>query len=174
MVHLYVGDGKGKTTAALGLALRAAGFGKKVYFAQFLKDKKWPCGEKQAVERYGLNILIERFDDQVHPIFCRDKKFEPAKVKMSTRTALTKIAGILKTKRYSLVVLDEILNAWSAGLVSLAQLEKIVKSAGTVELVLTGRVAPVRLVKLADYVSRVQAVKHPFDRGVISRKGVEY
>jgi len=174
MLHLYIGDGKGKTTAALGLAIRAAGWGKKVYLAQFLKDKKWPCGEKQAVQRHGLDILMERFDSQIHPIFCRDKKFDSGKVKKSTRTALAKIAKVLKSKKYHLVILDEILNSWKAKLVSLAQLKKIAKSAGAAELVFTGRVAPAQLIKLADYVSLIKAVKHPFRSGIRGRKGIEY
>lgn len=174
MVHLYIGDGKGKTTAALGLALRAAGFKKKVYVAQFLKGKTLPSGFINATGCIDLPLKIERFKHQIHPFFTARGKYDRNKMRNSTEVALAKVERFIERKKYDVIVLDEILNSLQARLCSKRRLKTIIAKAGKVELVLTGRTAPQDFIDCADYVSVVKKIKHPFDEGVTAREGIEY
>jgi len=174
MVHYYIGNGKGKTTAALGLALRASGWGKSVYIAQFLKDKNLKSGEIEALKKAGLNIKIERFNDQIHPIFLNKREVNARKTKSSVRTSLKNIAEFLKKSEYDLIILDEIFSILSSGFTTIRDLSELIKKAGNVELVLTGRTCPPSLFKKADYISFVKDIKHPFRKGIKARRGVEY
>jgi len=174
MVHLYIGKGKGKTTAALGLILRAAGFGKRVYFAQFLKSATTESGELNALKKGKLNITIKKFTDQVHPLFFKKGAFDKKKLKSSIDAALEKVLTIMRQGRYDVIVLDEILNALTGGFCSKTLLKQIIARAAKAELILTGRDAPADIIARADYVSRINKVKHPFDRGVLARRGIEY
>ncbi|UCG35221.1 MAG: cob(I)yrinic acid a,c-diamide adenosyltransferase [Candidatus Omnitrophota bacterium] len=172
MVHVYIGDGKGKTTASLGLALRALGWGKRVYIAQFLKDPNSPCGEIKALKK--IKIRIDRFKNQIHPIFLKKGEFDHAETKKSVEQSLKKIAEILRGRKYDVIILDEILNVLALRLCSQKDLKRIINKAKATELILTGRSAPGVLLKLADYVSCIKKVKHPFDKKVSARKGIEY
>lgn len=174
MVQLYIGDGKGKTTAAFGLALRALGWGKKVYIGQFLKDGRFPCGECKALNKSRLKLTFDRFSGQSHPVFSSKDKFDREKVKRSVAKALNKVDKAITTGKYDLVILDEVLNALTAGFFTQARLKRIIKKVGKTELVLTGRDAPAGLIKSADYVSLISKIKHPFDRKILARKSIEY
>lgn len=175
MVHLYLGTGKGKTTAACGLALRAAGSGKKVYIAQFLKGKEISSGLIKAFSRTDLPVVLERFADQTHPFFKKKEKDRSSKkVIESTSSALKKIADYLKNKEYDLIVCDELLNSLESGFSTLDQIRELVTNAGSCELIFTGRTAPQELIDMADYVSNIEKVKHPFDKGTKAREGIEY
>ena len=174
MVHLYIGDGKGKTTAALGLALRAVGFGKKVYVAQFLKDKRFPSGVMHASSCVDLPLKIERFSPQVHPLFSKGTKVQKENVRQSTESALNKVELFIQKKKYDVIVLDEVLNSLSARLCTKQRLKALIAKAHDIELILTGRTAPLDFIKAADYVSEIKKVKHPFDKGVKAREGIEY
>ena len=171
MLHLYIGDGKGKSTAAIGLALRAAGAGKKVCFCQFLKDSKFGCSEEKPLKKAG--IVIERFKGQTHPLFDKDGK-KSFSTKKSVDAAFLGIDKIIAGKKFDIIVLDEALNVWGAGLISGERLYDVAVSAYGRELILTGRGAPPALVKLADYVSLIKKIKHPFDKKIFARKGIEY
>jgi len=175
MVHLYIGRGKGKTSAACGLALRAAGAGKRVYIAQFLKGQHLPSGLVKAFSGSGLSVDIERFRDQVHPLFTENREaVSDRQVISSTSEALRKIAVYLKKRKYDLIVCDELLNSLEAGFCTLAQIKELVDSSGDCELVFTGLSSPQELIGIADYVSRIDKIKHPFDKGAEPRKGIEY
>ncbi|UCD15502.1 MAG: cob(I)yrinic acid a,c-diamide adenosyltransferase [Candidatus Omnitrophota bacterium] len=175
MVHFYIGDGKGKTTAALGLALRLAGFNKKAYIGQFLKDVKRVSGEIEFVKRVKTSVVIERFRGQIHPMFLKKgEKADAKKLKESIRKALLKIEGYINQKKFDLIVLDEILNAVGLRACPKAVLKRIIKKGASIEIILTGRRAPSDLIKLADYVSLIKKVKHPFDKGICARRGIEY
>lgn len=174
MIHLYIGDGKGKTTAAFGLALRALGWGKKVYVAQFLKDIHYPSGIIKAINVYGLKIKVERFEDQIHPIFLPKDKINRSVIKKSVNKAVSRIEQFIRQKKFDMIILDEILNALDAGFVTESKLSHVIENAQDVELVFTGRLAPQSIVKAADYVSRIKKIKHPFDKNVFARKGIEY
>lgn len=172
LVHIYYGSGKGKTTAGLGQALRAWGWGKRIIIFQFLKKKDFPAGEIRATEKLGKNLEIIRFA-QEHPMFnpCADKR----KLKKAITESLELVRGIIEKENYDLVILDEILNAVDEGFVAESKVIDLIKdkSANT-ELILTGRSASPRLVALADYVSEIKEIKHPFRRGIKARRGIEY
>lgn len=181
MVHVYTGDGKGKTTASLGLALRAIGNNLRVHMIQFLKSGF--TGEIYsskklgfAIEQFGVDALRER---QKHIQEFADRTgrfvFQPdIEEKEAAMQALEHAKKIIKSGDFDLVILDEINCALDKELINLNDVLELVKNHGTVELVLTGRDAPKELMEAADYVSVVRMAKHPWQRGIKARKGIEY
>lgn len=168
LIHVYTGDGKGKTTAAVGLAVRAAGSGMKVLFAQFLKGQ--PTGEITPLERLGVTVVRS---DEV-------KKFIPNMTPQELeecRAAQQRVLDAVKAEigRYDLAVLDEVCAAVTTGMIDIGDVIALIENRprGT-EIVLTGRDAPQRFIELADYVSKIKPLKHPFERGIGARKGIEY
>lgn len=171
LVHIYTGEGKGKTTAALGLALRAAGCGCKVYFLQFFKDGCFTCGEADAVKKLGRNFKFKRFDI-AHPRF---KKVEPPELKSRLKKAVDEARKIIKSAGFDLVILDEIIVGTSQGFIKEAVITALIRNKpATVELILTGRGATKKLINAADYVTYMKDVKHPFRAGICARKGIEF
>lgn len=172
LIHIYTGDGKGKTTAAVGLAVRACGVGMKVLFVQFLKSLE--TGEISSLERLAPSIDILRG--------CNCKKFVYSMSAEEFDTAKQEAAQIfedIKTRlcsgQYDMVVLDEILGTISVGFIhQKAVIELIQTKPEKVELIMTGRGATQELIEAADYVSEIKALKHPYDNGVSARKGIEY
>ena len=166
MIQVYTGRGKGKTTAALGLALRAAGAGLKVYIAQFIKGKT--CSEHRALKKFK-NIKIEQFGSG-----CFVKKIKKEDEKLF-KSGLTAAKKALKNKKYDLVIMDEINVALKLGLLDCNELIRILKRVPRKrEVILTGRDAPCGILELADLVSEIKEVKHYFRKGVSARKGIEY
>jgi cob(I)alamin adenosyltransferase len=169
LVHVYTGNGKGKTTAALGLTIRVAGHGGRVAFIQFMKG--WPYyGEISGLASLeGVDHIITGrpdFVDRVHP--------DPVDV-AEARRGFEKSAALLKAGKHDLVVLDEILVAIDFGMLSTFQtVEALASRARHVEVVLTGRGAPHELIEYADYVTEMMERKHPFRKGIPGRKGAEY
>lgn len=171
LVHIYRGEGKGKTTAALGLALRAAGRGFKVIMVQFMKSS--PTGELVSLQKLE-NVTVLR--GGLPPGFSWQLD-DGQKTRMRAehdrifKEAVTLCGG---DGERMLLVLDELLGAWEGGFIDrktvLSFLEN--KPQG-LEVVLTGRHADERLCALADYISEVRKIKHPYDRGVPAREGVE-
>ncbi len=181
LVHIYTGDGKGKTTASLGLALRAVGSSLRVHMIQFLKSGV--TGEIYSAKKLGFSI--EQFgadalkEKQRHLQEFADRTssfvFQPdIEEKEAAMQGLEHAKKIIKSGDYDLVVLDEINCALDKSLIPLNEVLEIVKSHGNVELILTGRDAPKELMDAADYVSIVNRVKHPWQKGIKARKGVEY
>lgn len=173
LVHIYTGEGKGKTTAALGLALRAVGCGCKVSFFQFFKDGVFPCGEADAIKKLGANFKFKRFDIP-HPMFqCKSKN--PEAISKKLRIALKEVSKAINSGKFDLVVLDEILIGVSQGFIDEKVILDIIKKKPDMsELVLTGRGATKKLIAVADYVTYMKAVKHPFNNGVRARKAIEF
>lgn len=174
-VHIYTGDGKGKTTAALGMAIRAAGWGWRVLIIQFLKGGK-DYGERKAVDvlsiKYkGLSIKMES---------CGRKKFvDPKKLTKKDFEEVEKAIKIweteMKSGKWEMIILDEINVAIKFGLVSLEKVLTLIKEKPrNIELVLTGRWAHPKIKELADYVSEIKEIKHPYKKKIKARKGVEY
>jgi cob(I)alamin adenosyltransferase len=168
-VQVYTGDGKGKTTAALGLALRAAGHGLSVYMIQFMKGSE-NYGELTAargvpgfvIEQSGRDEFVDR--ENPAPI---DVEF--------ARAALAKARDALRSGEYDFVILDEVNVALDFGLVKLEDvLELIAERPEHVELVLTGRAAHPEIMRRADLVSEVLKIKHHYDAGIAAREGIEY
>lgn len=170
LVQIYYGKGKGKTTAAFGLAVRAAGQGFRVYIAQFLKPNH--SGELKSVSLLE-NITLEKIN---HDSFLGEISQE-----LRTKTIdiyskkLPQIEKYLSEKKYDLVILDEILNAFALGLVSEENLKGLLAARNPqVELVLTGRSAPAWLIEEANLVTEVKLIKHPYQRKIPARRGIEF
>jgi cob(I)alamin adenosyltransferase len=166
-VQVYTGDGKGKTTAALGLALRAAGAGLKVYIGQFIKNADY--SELRTLRRLSDCITIEQFGRGCFLLTAPDQADIDA-----ARQALATIGGILASGAFDLVIADEINVAFALGLLNEDDLLALMaRRPKAVELVLTGRGAPPSVLERADLVTEMRAIKHYYDQGVLARKGME-
>lgn len=166
-VQVYTGDGKGKTTAALGLALRAAGHGMRTYIGQFMKGQHY--GELDALRDHP-HITIEQYGD---PRCIRHEEVTPEHVAQARR-GLERARQAMLSREYAIVVLDEANVAIWFGLLEVGEvLGFLDERPETVEVVLTGRRAPEELIERADLVTEMRAVKHTYERGVGARKGIE-
>ena len=166
-VQVYTGSGKGKTTAAMGLALRAAGAGLKVFMGQFLKAA--PCGERRALRRFRGNVTVKTYGRRC---FVRGT---PSDADVQAAAAGLKHAeSALVSGKYDVVILDEVCVAVRLGLLAVGAVLSVVdrKPVG-VELVLTGRNAHRRIIERADLVTEMRQVKHYYARGVKARRGIE-
>lgn len=175
LVQIYTGDGKGKTTAAFGLALRAAGQGNKVLIYQFLKPASVDTGERFALQSGTLNIRVESLDVPWDMAESFEDKKQVANAKVAISEALGKLAQTAEEKVYDFVILDEIVFCLSKGLAKLEDIKKIIdKRDPAVEIVLTGRGATKELIAMADLVTETKNIKHPFDKGIEARRGIEF
>jgi cob(I)alamin adenosyltransferase len=203
LIHIYTGYGKGKTTASLGLAMRAIGQGYKACMIQFLKGGKY-TGEYITAHTNLVGLEIYQFgkdcvkeDTQLRldgfsqrPIprnshtmvrgvsfcgDCRDCFTINEAEKQDTQKGLAFAKRSVASGEYDLVILDEICGAISQELIKVEDIVALAKSKSkTTELVFTGRDAPQELVALADYVSEIRHVKHPYDKGIAARRGIEF
>jgi len=175
LIQIYTGDGKGKTTAALGLALRAAGAGKKVFIFQFLKPKSIDSGERMILSKAVPAITLDYLDLPWDMAKSFDNPNEVDRILPAIRQALEKIAVSAKNKTYDLIILDEIVFCLSKGLADLADITNLINNRDrSVEIVLTGRSATPELIGLADLVTEMKNIKHPFDNGTRARYGIDY
>ena len=167
LVQVYTGEGKGKTSAALGLALRAIGRGLKVYVVMFLKGG-FDYGEKYIVDRLP-NLKLTAFGTGEFIKLPTEEDFEEA------GKALELAKKIVSSGEYDIVILDEINVALNLRLIGVDEVIHLIKSKPKhVELILTGRYAPPEVIEVADLVTEMREVKHPYTRGVSPRKGIEY
>jgi cob(I)alamin adenosyltransferase len=166
MIQVYTGEGKGKTTAALGLALRATGARLRVYIAQFIKSRSY--SELKALRRMK-NIKVEQFGRG-----CFIKT--PGQTdKDLARRGLEKIKTVIQENSYDIIILDEINVALHLGLVASGEVLELVKLCpADAEIILTGRDAPDEIIACADLVSEIKEVKHYFKKGVKARRGIEF
>lgn len=170
LIHIYCGDGKGKTTAAIGLAVRCAGRGNKVLLVQFLKSRD--SGELYSLARLpdievmrgkeSKKFTFQMNDEEKHVLLLEhNKMFEQVLEK-------------IKTGNYSLLILDEVIGAVNARVFDLHKLTAFLRSKPeNLEVVLTGRNPAPELLELADYVSEMRKIKHPMDKGIMAREGIE-
>jgi len=175
LVQIYTGDGKGKTTAAFGLALRAAGQGNKVLIYQFLKPPSLDIGERFALQLGAVRIRVEALD--VPWDMAKSFKDEQAVIRMKAAISevLERIAETAEKRFYDVLILDEIVFCLSKGLAKLEDIKNIIdKKDPAVEIVLTGRGATKELIAMADLVTEMKNVKHPFDKGMTSRRGIDF
>lgn len=175
LVQIYTGDGKGKTTAAFGLALRAAGHGNKVIVYQFLKPASLDIGERLALESDDVKITVESlnvpWDMSKSP---RNKK-AVAQMQEAISELLERITQTAENRFYNVLILDEIVFCLSKGLAKLQDIKNIIdKKDPAVEIVMTGRGATKKLIELADLVTNMKNVKHPFDKKISAREGIEF
>lgn len=166
LVHVYTGDGKGKTTAALGLAMRASGQGLRVLFLQFLKG--YPrCGEHRLAEQHDLFKVVQ-------PATASAFRARPEEARAQALRTLDLAREVLGGD-YDLVVLDEVITAVKLGSLTTDEVLALVRERSLgVELVLTGRGAPEEIIEAADLVTEMVKVKHPYERGVKARRGIEF
>lgn len=166
-LQVYTGNGKGKTTAALGLSLRAAGAGMKVYIAQFLKQGDY--SEIKALERFSDAIVLEQFG------LGQFVKGQPTQAEIdAARDGLDKARQQLSSGDYDMVILEEANIAAAVGLFSVKDLMDVIQQRPDhVELVITGRSAAPEVMEKADLVTEMKAVKHYYDQGVQARIGIE-
>lgn len=171
LIHIYCGDGKGKTSAAVGLAVRAAGRGEKVLFARFLKNED--SGELNVLDAIPEIDVIHL--DKVYGFFYRLNEEEKEEARKTYGDLWEKILERISDEAYGVLVMDEFMAAWQYGLIPREEALSFLKEKpDSLEVVLTGRDPDDRLVELADYVSEIRKVKHPFDRGIRAREGIEY
>lgn len=169
MIQIYTGDGKGKTTAALGLALRAVGANKKVVLIQFMKKPDF--SEHKAIKKYKLPIDVFSYGIGFYKIL-GDTHIEQQH-RDAAQKALEKTRAVINSKKYDLVILDEINVALQYKLIKADDVVEILKNNHS-ELILTGRGADTKLKKIADLVSEIKNIKHYYDKGTKARKGIEF
>ena len=172
LTHIYFGDGKGKTTAALGLALRAVGCGKRVVIVHFLKD--WNCGEFKSLE-YLPNVTVFKGKSSGGVFVFDMSDEEKAKTKEIHDENLKKAVELQKKGMCDLLILDEAIDAYQLGVLDKKLFEGLLDNKPEMlELVITGHRPEARLIESADYVTEMVKLKHPYDKGVSARRGVEF
>lgn len=171
LIQVYTGDGKGKTTAAIGQAVRAAGQGLKVAFVTFFKEPElYSYGEFYILEKIGVKCY--HFAKK-HPYFFRSLKFD--EVRKECLEGLKFVNHLYEDYYYDMIVLDELNIAVRDGFLNNNEVLKIIRAKPpTLELIITGRGRNEELEALADIISEVRKIKHPYDKGIKGRKGIEY
>lgn len=167
-IHVYTGNGKGKTTAAFGLSLRAAGAGKKVFFAQFVKGKIY--SEIEAVQKYLPQITVKQYG-----LDCFIYNQPEQKDIDAALIGLHEVELIIEQGLYNIVVLDEANIALYYKLFTVNQLLQILdKKHPETEIIITGRYAPTQIIDKADLVTEMREIKHYYNNGVQARQGIEF
>ncbi|OPL13191.1 MAG: cob(I)yrinic acid a,c-diamide adenosyltransferase [delta proteobacterium ML8_D] len=167
-IHVFTGNGKGKTTAALGMAMRAAGAGMNVFIGQFVKGM--PYAEHQVLDKLAPRITYRRYGLDCFIV----NRPTPADVQ-AARKGLEEVSGIIMAGRHQLVILDEATIALHYKLFTFTELMNPIRARPPhVEIVITGRYAPAGLIRAADLVTDMQEVKHYYQKGVEARKGFEF
>ena len=168
-IQLYTGNGKGKTTASLGLALRAAGTGLKTIIIQFMKGQHY--SELESVKKLDGLITIEQYGSKK---FCMPDKKNFDDHYYYARKGFTRALDVIEDDQYSIVILDEIVTALLFTLVTMDDIKEIIKKKpDNRELVLTGRGAPQEVIDLCDLVTEMKEIKHYYTEGVLNRVGIE-
>lgn len=172
LIHIYTGEGKGKTTASVGLAIRAAGQGLKVLLVQFFKSDGDSSGELKIIRERIPEIEMIRMNER-HPLFKKEER--PGKIKESVEETFQMAVDKALHGEYDLMIMDEIHSAVAGNWLPVDELIGFLnQKPERLEVVLTGRKAHERLMKMSDYVTEMKMHKHPFEKGVKARKGIEY
>ena len=170
LIHIYCGDGKGKTTAAVGLAVRCAGRGNKVLLVQFLKSRD--SGELYSLAKLP-DIEIMRGKESKKFTFQMNEEEKHALL-IEHNKMFEQVLAKIKNGGYSLLILDEVIGALNAKVFEMPKLIEFLRhKPENLEVVLTGRNPAPELVEIADYVSEMREVKHPMDKGIMAREGIE-
>lgn len=171
LIQVYTGEGKGKTSAAVGLCIRAIACKMKIIYIYFHKEpKRWSYGEHKILKKLGVKIFGFA---QMHPYFHKGR--DKNEMRKDCLKALEFIKKVYKEDKYGLLVLDEVLISLRDGFLKEGEVLEILKlKPKKLELVLTGRGVTKGIIEKADLVSEIKKVKHPFDAGVKSRRGIEY
>lgn len=166
-IQVYTGNGKGKTTAALGLSIRAAGAGLKVFIAQFIKMGLY--SEIKALEKFSGQITVEQFG------LGRFIKGKPSKEDIeAAHKGIAKVKSLMNSSKYDIIVLEEANSASSCGVISVEDILDIIASKpDNIELIITGRGADPKVIEKADLVTEMKEIKHYYNNGVQARVGIE-
>lgn len=168
---IYTGNGKGKTTAAVGLAVRAAGYGRKVLFLQFIKE--WFTGEKETLAKLEPLVDFKQMGQGFVGIWGDRKEREVHS--NAAQEALDFAGYALSKKLYDVYIFDELNVALAEGLVSLEQVKELLAKRGEdIDMVITGRNADPALIELADLVTEMTEIKHPFQKGILAKRSIDY
>jgi cob(I)alamin adenosyltransferase len=172
LLVVYTGDGKGKTTAALGMTVRAVGYDWQVCIIQFIKGS-WKYGELDGIKKLAPNVELNVMGEGFVGIIDDKKSFEEhrAAARKAYEMALEKISA----QKYQLIILDELNVAVNLGLISREELENIIAAKPeNLHLVITGRNAIKWLIDKADLVTEMKEIKHPYQKGILAQKGVDF
>lgn len=171
LIEIYTGDGKGKTTAAVGLCVRALGRGFKVYMVQFLKGRD--TGELHILKDYK-NFKVFRFQTS-DKFFWQMTEEEKTELRIEMKKAYELIENVLKNNECDLLILDEIMGVIHNNIYSIDDVLKLMdEKPDTIEMVMTGRNAPEAIIDKADLVTEMKLIKHPFEKGIPARYGIEF
>ena len=171
MIHVYYGDGKGKTTAAIGLAVRAAGSRMRVLFVQFMKTEF--SGERHTLS-HTENISLTFAPVELKFTYEMDDA-EKSKAAIMFRKIFDDAVTTVLTQKYDMIVLDEIFTAIEAGVLSEYEVREFVSNAPkNLEIVMTGHNPPEKILELAAYITEMKKIRHPYDEGVQARFGIEF
>ncbi|MCH7756893.1 MAG: cob(I)yrinic acid a,c-diamide adenosyltransferase [Thaumarchaeota archaeon] len=172
LIIVYTGNGKGKTTAALGIALRATGYGKKICMIQFIKGS-WHYGEMTSSKRLEPEFEMIAIGKGFVGII--DDKSSIEEHKKIASEAIKISATKIQSGNYDIMILDEINYAVNLGLVKLEEVLTLIKSKPThLDLILTGNYAKAEIIELADLVTEMKEIKHPFQQGKKAKKGIDF
>ena len=169
MIHIYCGDGKGKTTAALGLICRHVGCSGTAVLAQFLKSL--PTGELATLEKLGVPVYRNELPHGFFPNMSEEMR---QRVRSMHDHTLAEVTRLARTNACSLLVLDELCAALSLELIDREAVLSLLDDHGNAELVITGRDPEEALLSRADYITEMKLVKHPYEKGAKARKGIEF
>lgn len=170
-VQVYTGNGKGKTTAAMGLAFRATGDGMEVKVVQFLKS--WKTGELESAKRFD-NLEILRFE-KVKGFTWELNEEELAQLKSEVRVGFDFVKGLVENRGCDILILDEVMASISGGFIGEDEIvELIEKKPKDMELILTGRNVPEKIMEKADLITEMREIKHYYKKGVPAREGIEF
>ena len=171
LVHIYCGDGKGKTTCATGLAVRCAGNGGRVLWFQFLKTDM--SSERKSLENLDNIDMLSGYSEMKFTFKMSQEEKEAAADFFDSR--FEEIVALTKNDKYDMLILDEVLDAVALNMLSENKLINFLENKPKgLEVVLTGRDPSEKLCSLADYISEIKKIKHPYDKGINARKGIEY
>lgn len=169
LIYVFTGGGKGKTSAAIGIAVRAAGHDKRVAIFQFMKEEAPKKGELSALRTFK-NVKILRFGHS-----SLNKSFDVDKTKEKINEGLELAKVMLENEQIDVLLLDELNLALDAKLVDFKTVEELLKYKDkNIDIIITGRNAPEEIINRADLVTEMKKIKHPFDKGVKAKKGLDY
>ncbi len=171
LIHVYTGEGKGKTTAAIGLCIRAAGAGHRVVFVQFMKGRDTSeLNVLKALEQ--VTVLRSDRDFGFYSQMSESDKDEITKIH---NVLLQKVTDIVNDKMCDVLVLDELTYPYAWNLISQEKVDELIQhKPETLELVITGRDPAPIFIEHADYITEMKAIRHPYDKGVAAREGIEF
>ncbi|MEO0100875.1 MAG: cob(I)yrinic acid a,c-diamide adenosyltransferase [candidate division WOR-3 bacterium] len=168
MIQVYTGNGKGKTTAAIGQAIRALGHNWKILMIQFMKGDEY--GEIKVLKKLP-NITVKQFGLKT---FVKKGELKPDDIKLA-REGWQLAKEAIESRKYDMIILDELNCALDYGLLTVKEVLTVLLSAPRdLEIIITGRYAPKELIEIADLVSEIKEIKHPLQKGVVNRSGIDY